>query len=327
MRPFEDWLPTAKTIAIAGICKNAGKTTLLNSLLAAYPEFNWGILSTGIDGEETDTVFKHPKPRVHIPRSSLFICDTKTLNDHQSDVTILSKLAHPSRPLWYAKAMTDLNTEITGPATVNAQDEAIRHLFSLGAQKVLVDGSLDRKSITHSQIVDDMILAVGASFGTLDEILDELERIRLLTRIPEFDEPSAYSETVMIKTDNEWIDTGLTTVIGHEASIKKLLDAKAVQMMIPGALTSKSFQILKSRLAGLPLGIVVQHPDHLKLELSELQSLLRICPLKARLVFCIKGLALNSWAAGAKPQDASFYRSKIQSSFPDWDIFLRQMQW
>ena len=46
-----------RIIAIAGICKNAGKTSLLNAILGAKPDISFGVLSTGIDGEDLDTVF------------------------------------------------------------------------------------------------------------------------------------------------------------------------------------------------------------------------------------------------------------------------------
>lgn len=327
MRPYEKWLPAARTLAITGICKNAGKTTLLNNILSLYPEFSWAVLSTGIDGEETDTVFKHPKPRVKLAKSTLFICDTKTLDRHQGDISVIIKLPHPSRPLWIARTMTDLETEITGPATVKEQNQAIHSLLRLGAQKVLVDGSLDRKSISHSPIIDAMILAVGASFGTMDEILNELDRIRLLSQITgfepifRFEECSTHNpETILIKAKRGWTNTGLPTVIGNETKLKQLLETKPPRIMIPGALSSKSYALLKSSLNELRMGLIVHHPDNLKLDFKELQELLKNTPVQAKQPFVIKGLALNSWAAGAKPQDADSFRAKIRSRFPDWDV-------
>ncbi len=326
MRSFEDWLPSAVTIAIAGICKNAGKTSLVNHILDLYPEFNWAVFSTGIDGEETDTVFKTPKPRVKLPGGSLFVCDTRILNLHKGDIAVIIKLPNAGRPLWIARALTALETEITGPASQKAQTDLIFKLKRLGAQKVIVDGSLDRKAIAHSPLVEAMILAVGASFGSMNEILDELQRIQLLSRIQLFKTTlnlktpgSGDQETILIKTGKSWIDTALPTVIGNEASLKKLLSEDARRLMIPGALSSRSYKLLKSCLAKLDLGIIVQHPDRLKLELKELQELLALTPVRSRQSFCVKGLALNSWAAGAKPQDADVFRNEIRKRFPDWE--------
>lgn len=327
MRAFEKWLATTKTIAIAGICKNAGKTTLLNNILALYPEYSWAVLSTGIDGEATDTVFKHAKPKVRLPKTTLFVCDTKTLDRHQGDVAVIIKLSHPSRPLWIARALTDLETEITGPSTVKEQHEAVHALLRLGAQKVLVDGSLDRKAITHSPVIEAMILAVGASFGSMEEINGEMERIRLLAEIPVYQPifrfgkiSSHFPPNILVKAKKGWADTGLNTVIGNEAELKKILAKQPPQLMIPGALTSKSYKLLKSGLAELHKGLVVHHPDHLMLDSKELQELLRQIPVFAKQPLIIKGLALNSWAAGAKPQDADNFRAQIRSLFPDWEV-------
>ena len=47
---------TLKTIALVGISKNSGKTTLLNGILKLYPDISWGVMSTGLDGESRDRI-------------------------------------------------------------------------------------------------------------------------------------------------------------------------------------------------------------------------------------------------------------------------------
>ena len=50
------------TSAIAGLSKNAGKTTLLSALIAQTEE-KIAVTSIGLDGENTDAVTLTPKPR------------------------------------------------------------------------------------------------------------------------------------------------------------------------------------------------------------------------------------------------------------------------
>lgn len=91
--PFS-WVldPEVRAAAIVGICKNAGKTSLLNHLLALRRDGAWGVFSTGIDGEERDTVFRIPKPAVKLDAGLIFCCDTGALNGLGSAVEILEKL-------------------------------------------------------------------------------------------------------------------------------------------------------------------------------------------------------------------------------------------
>lgn len=64
MRPLEDALPVHASIALVGICKNAGKTTMLNALLSILDR--WGvaaaITSARYDGEAVDVVAGMEKP-------------------------------------------------------------------------------------------------------------------------------------------------------------------------------------------------------------------------------------------------------------------------
>lgn len=326
-RPFESWLPQIGVIAIAGICKNAGKTTLLNETLKLYPEYRWAVFSTGIDGEDRDTVFDHAKPKVRLPHGSLFVCDINTVNRHGSDLAVIEKLPRPTRPLWIARAMTDLETEITGPSTVKEQVHLISMLTRLGVDKVLVDGSLDRMAISQSHLVEAVILAVGASFGTMEEILEELERIELLSGIHQATTvfrtgaiTTTTPDTILLKAKKGWVDTGIASVIGHEKQIIELLTPEVPGIMIPGALTSSSFKLLRSAFAGLRKGLVISHPVVLKLDLNELKQLLATCPVQCQKSFQVKSIALNSWAAGAKPQDALEFREKIRGRFPSREL-------
>ncbi|MBN2830448.1 MAG: hypothetical protein JXR56_09030, partial [Candidatus Cloacimonetes bacterium] len=53
-------------VAITGLSKNAGKTSLLNWLIRSFPDYRYGITTTGRDGEEKDLVFGTDKPKVKV---------------------------------------------------------------------------------------------------------------------------------------------------------------------------------------------------------------------------------------------------------------------
>ena len=61
-----------KTLSIVGMCKNAGKTTVLNRLLSLKANGEvWGLTSIGRDGESTDVVTGTEKPGIFVPQGTL----------------------------------------------------------------------------------------------------------------------------------------------------------------------------------------------------------------------------------------------------------------
>ena len=60
-------LNETKTMSIVGMCKNAGKTTMLNWLLTAgHLRGTLGLTSIGRDGESTDVVTGTEKPGIFV---------------------------------------------------------------------------------------------------------------------------------------------------------------------------------------------------------------------------------------------------------------------
>jgi len=60
-----DIIRDKQIIATMGVCKNAGKTTVLNYIVhKLVNQQTLGITSIGYDGEETDVITKLPKPRI-----------------------------------------------------------------------------------------------------------------------------------------------------------------------------------------------------------------------------------------------------------------------
>ena len=63
-----------KTLSIVGMCKNAGKTTVLNRLLSLKANGEvWGLTSIGRDGESTDVVTGMMTPERRSPTGILYV--------------------------------------------------------------------------------------------------------------------------------------------------------------------------------------------------------------------------------------------------------------
>ncbi len=313
-----------RVIAIVGICKNAGKTSLLNAILRSYPKEQFGVLSTGIDGEDTDTVFNIPKPKLQLPAKCLFCCDSGTLDAHGSNIRVMAAVAADNtRPLWIARALLPLSTQITGPATVSGQIALCRQLQDMGAHKVLVDGSLDRKSIALSDAVDAVAMVLGASFGNTSAVINETRRLLMLAELPvyqaEADEYTALlnAGTILVKVEGEWMESGITSLIDSSTHAdKESIRADASSIFIPGAITDSVWKARRGALLAMKAQLILRHPDCLKLSFNELQNCVEKLGPTALIPFRLRGFALNSTSPQAGNPDAGQYRQAIREAFP-----------
>ncbi len=323
-----DWLGDEgiRVIALAGICKNAGKTTLLNHFLRMTEIQRCGVFSTGIDGEETDTVFHTPKPSVRLAAGQLFCCDTTTLDSHGAAVSILEKLRAGTalRPLWLARTEVPVETSITGPSSVRAQISVLRRMQSNGAQRVFIDGSLDRKSIALSEAVDAVAVLAGASFGSVSAIRSELRRLELLNQLPRpleipansaWDKFLRHSEQICARNGELWQETPLASLIGTDKELKDLLEGKPDALYIPGALTDGLLAKLRHLWLESGVQLLFRHPECLKLTLPKLEQFCSEFDPRVLVPFKIRSFALNSLALGAPETDADEWRQKLRGAF------------
>lgn len=325
--PFLPWLAAAdrKNIAIVGICKNAGKTTLLNAVLKHYPDLKWGVLSTGRDGESTDTVFKTPKPRVQLTPGTIFCADAQSLEEHGSAIRILARTPwqRGGNRLYLASAITAIATEIGGPGTASAQSDCAVQMHKLGAEKVLIDGSLDRKSVVLSGSVDSLLLVAGASFGSIGEIIAELERLMTLAAIEPEPKLSAAtrnklrdSRELMLYAEGSWKPAGFTSLIGKEKELMELLanNPGITSLYIPGAYSAAQHHRLNEQLKGIKL--LFRHPECLKLPSPELEAFLQKHRPHCLIPFKISAIMINSEGIGSDSHDAEQFRIKLRQAFP-----------
>lgn len=307
--------------ALVGISKNSGKTSVLNAILRAFPQYRWAVMSTGIDGEETDALYRTPKPPVSLQKGSLFVCDEESLKSGGSGISLLRRITMVGRILYIALAQRDIRVRITGAANVSSQRELIRALQEEGADKVLVDGALDRKSIALDQSIDALILCIGASFGSVDTIKGELRRLLIMRDIARLD-ASAYlrkrfasSEELLILKAGKWRKTGLMSILGQEDALHELWDSNVDSIFVPTAITDAVFESFEPKFRHLNR-LIIRHPLSLQLSLGNLYKLSNFTHIESLIPFRLKAFALNSTAIGAAQPAADDFRAEIRQSFP-----------
>lgn len=162
------FLKSYKVVSFAGIDKNSGKTTALNKVISAFCDTEiFGLTSIGIDGEETDQVTNTPKPRIFVPKGTIFATARNLLRscDVTKEILDVTDISTPIGEVIIIKAHSAGYIEISGPSTATQSRIVIDKMKSYGATKILVDGALSRKSHAVPMVSDCVVISAGASIS------------------------------------------------------------------------------------------------------------------------------------------------------------------
>lgn len=188
---FRQIIDQYRCVSIIGMCKNAGKTTALNRIIreSARAQKRLALTSIGRDGEDQDLVTGTKKPGIYIPEDTL-IATASDLVVRHCDVTreILDTtgIFTPMGEVVIFRARSAGNVQLAGPS-MTSQLAAVREdFFRLGADLVLIDGALSRKSLCSRQVTEATVLCTGASYhkNLRTVVEDTAYQCRILT-LPE----------------------------------------------------------------------------------------------------------------------------------------------
>jgi hypothetical protein len=157
------------TLCLAGMCKNAGKTTALNALIggARARGVSLALTSIGRDGEREDLVTGTHKPPIYVTGGALFATARGLLPkcDVTGEILDMTGIHTPLGEVLILRALSDGFVELAGPSMTEQIVALTEKLKSFGAQKVLIDGALFRRSLCAPEAAEGVILSTGASYG------------------------------------------------------------------------------------------------------------------------------------------------------------------
>lgn len=166
MRLYER-LEGYSTIGIVGMCKNAGKTTVLNAIIEKLNSSEKiGLTSIGYDGEETDQITNLEKPRIPVKEGVLVATASECLGKTQvsyrlvEDTGIRTVIGN----IMIVEALGSGIIEVAGPSIVAQMGKILEKFKDYGCTKIFVDGAAGR--ISFSKLCEANILAVGAAVST-----------------------------------------------------------------------------------------------------------------------------------------------------------------
>jgi molybdopterin-guanine dinucleotide biosynthesis protein len=330
-----DTVKNSKCLAIIGMEKNAGKTTVLNYLLQNSPNRTEAITSIGYDGEEIDQVTATGKPKIHVGRGTLVATarDLVRYCDFSREIMTMTGLHTPIGEVVVLRAMSDGYARIAGPSIISQTNSLVETFKSLAAERIIIDGAAARKSGAAIAAADTCILAAGAAYSPDIEILSRqtLHTVRLLTLpqtedIPPFSDEGSENACFTVHDDKsiELIGDSFAEqtldFIGNEIGrIKRLL--------FRGAVPSAIFDRIAAR-RGLASGLIVIAEDGTRMMISP-KRLLEFdsagIKLKVRRRVNLAAITVNPWSPTGFSLDSKKLCDAMaaRTDIPVFDILSR----
>lgn len=206
-----------KSVAVVGVAKNVGKTVTMNCLAHELSARGMlvGLVSSGRDGETTDSFTGEPKPSVVPPEGSWVATAEGVLGEAGGLIEIADVSDRPGLlgRLVLGRVVEPSPMELVGPTSARELADVVRRLRSLGADIVLVDGALDRVAAASPDVTEAAVLATGAaSAESLTAIASKAAFLAWLWSRPRLDDLGIRSLAARV------LDTGLISFIDKGAS-------------------------------------------------------------------------------------------------------------
>ncbi len=240
-----------RVVAVVGTSKNAGKTTTLNRILergrALFGPV--GLVSIGVDGEEADFWLGHAKPRIRVRPGDRFATAEGALSAATADVAIGVRTGRSS-VLGELVVATVTGSGAVLLAGVRAKADLralIDGLWSMGAGKILIDGSYQRTMAAAPDVSDGVVVATGAVLGpTVERVAERTEAFVARLRLPVM-APNDVALLARATHENlPWVAgadgpgpclQALDTAFGTPAALSMVLPPGDSALAVPGVVT------------------------------------------------------------------------------------------
>jgi hypothetical protein len=241
----------SRSLAVVGLVKNAGKTTVVNALMANCDHV-FGLTSLGLDGERTDHLTGLAKPSIAPPPGTLVATTQGSLERSRYAMEALEELPFhtPLGRVVIGRAEGSGAVEVSGPTTLAELRVTIERLQALGADQVIVDGAINRIGSASPRVSDGVVVATGGMVGdTLDDVLETtvgaLDMLMLPGVGPETRalverRAAAGARAVAFTAGGDAHELELTTVIGEGVTVAREVERLgAATLLVGGALTQE----------------------------------------------------------------------------------------
>ncbi len=303
-----------KTLSVIGMCKNAGKTTVLNSLISECENAGerLGLTSIGRDGERSDLVTNTKKPEIFIREGALVATAEQLLKEGDISMEILDStgIPTPMGAIVVVRARSAGYVQLGGASITEHQKSVRDRLFAFSADRVLIDGAISRKSLGNPSLADGVILSSGASYDAdIRKTADDTAYYARLLSLPAY--------------EGEAPDLGRFTAITPKGAVggESLSDIardlkEGVQtLIIRGAFTDSTAKELTEYAKPLT-GVTLAAQDASRLLLKR-ENYLKLCRFigEMRLIKSTRLIAVtvNPFSAYGMHYDKNEFRERVEA--------------
>jgi hypothetical protein len=241
----------ARAVAVIGLVKNAGKTTVVNALMDNVAH-RFGLTSLGLDGERTDHLTGLAKPRIAPPKGTLVATTQGSLDRSGYVMETLEELPFhtPLGRVLIGVAGGDGQVEVSGPTTLAEVRATVQRLQALGAEQVLVDGAINRLGSASPRVSDGVVVATGGMVAdTLAEVVAITTATLDMLTLPEAAtttkslvaaEDLLGARAIAVDAAGRQTKLDIDTVVGEGVTVGREVDRLRTQtLFIGGALTQE----------------------------------------------------------------------------------------
>ena len=140
-----DLIDRYKRVSFIGMCKNAGKTTAMNTLIKECSKKGivLGITSIGRDGEERDILYDIVKPKIFVEKGTIVATASECMYKSSTEWDVLedSNISTSLGNVLISRAINSGYVEVAGPPYKSAIKEVCDKMLQHGADKIFIDGA------------------------------------------------------------------------------------------------------------------------------------------------------------------------------------------
>jgi len=318
-----DLINPYSVLSIIGMCKNAGKTTVLNHIIhkTAGKKITLAFTSVGRDGEAIDIVTNTAKPGIYVYAGSLIATAEGLLDacDITKEILLTTGISTPLGEIVVIRALSGGYVQLAGPSTTSQLERLAQAFSRFGADKIIIDGAVSRKTFSALQHggTQAVILCTGASYNaSMETVVKETLFVSKLFSLPPQDAPhgvppSDAGGAKFVLCGKECIR--LPNNMGIEEGLRKHAQNDTTQVYVAGALSDAILEPLFRagvNLAGLQF--VVYDAGKILISAAAYEKLLlRNCGIQVLRGIKLLAIAINPVSAYGYSFDKELFRESL----------------
>lgn len=286
---FLDMLKNNTTIAILGTGKNAGKTVALNEFIniASENSFRLGITSIGRDGERQDIVTFTEKPPIFVPKGAFVATAEGCLSGFKTGYEIIDVTPFQTAMgrVVICEAVENGYVEIAGPDSNSELKKVCGFMRDIGADRILIDGALNRKSQASPAVADAVVLSTGAVLSrSMEGVIQRTKHYAKLLQLEKVGddienicrEAAGSGFVSFVDKNRKIIKTDYVTALGCAKKITGYIKPEYEYVVLPGTLTGSFIRSMSGILKENNIKIVVMDGTKIFVDRMDYNSFKRL---------------------------------------------------